>query len=165
MIPSISRIVHYILPNGEHRPAMIVRHWGGDAPGEETSVQLAVFIDGTNDNAAVAVVERGSMVIWRTSVVQDPTATQPGTWHEPERIEQPAPSLVPAGGALTREEIYAALSQVGQHIEAGGCDPELTKAVTLVSDMMDAIGSPFQKSCYQAITRVRKRILNQEDSA
>jgi hypothetical protein len=77
MIPSIGRIVHFIMPDGQHRPAIIVRVWDPKAT-NATLVQLQVFTDSSND--------KEPNVIWRTSVHQDETATKPGTWHEPERV-------------------------------------------------------------------------------
>ena len=77
MNPSIGRIVHYVLPDGtypgEHRPAIIVRTWS------PTTVQLQVFVDGTNDYDDYAGT------IWATSVSQDEETKAPRTWHWPER--------------------------------------------------------------------------------
>lgn len=78
------RIVHYVLPGGygypgEHRPAVVVKVWG-DPPGEPYPIQLAVFIDGSND---VPGADRNNppMVQWVTSVTFDETEKKPGTWH------------------------------------------------------------------------------------
>ena len=76
MIPSIGRIVHFVLPDGQHRPAIIVRVWD-DIPTPESLVQLQVFTDGENDGL--------QNVEWRTSVQQHALTPKPGTWHEPER--------------------------------------------------------------------------------
>lgn len=70
------RIVHYVLPNGEHRAAMIVRAWKPRQVGGDAGVaNLHVFYDGSNDDA---VNEQGNA--WVTSVhySEDP---QPRTWH------------------------------------------------------------------------------------
>lgn len=87
MIPSIGRTVHFVLPSGEHRPAIIVRLFD-QAPTEKSYVQLQVFIDGSNDSAQIHESERlpNTTTVWRTSVAQDPTGKIPGTWHEPERV-------------------------------------------------------------------------------
>jgi hypothetical protein len=82
MKPTIGRIVHYILPEGhtipgEHRPAMIVRVW------TDTTVQLQVFTDGSNDDPKHS--HEAPNVMWKTSVVLDETATTQGSWHWPER--------------------------------------------------------------------------------
>lgn len=71
MNPTIGRIVHYILDDGQHRPAIIVRVW------EDGRVQLQVFTDGSNDGAPFA-----SGIVWRTSVHE---GTESGSWHWPER--------------------------------------------------------------------------------
>ncbi len=88
MIPSIGRIVHFVLPSGEHRPAIIVRIWDL-VPTERSCVQLQVFVDGSNDAADLYDGERAVLppvnAVWRTSVRQDPSGQTPGTWHEAER--------------------------------------------------------------------------------
>lgn len=85
---SIGRIVHYVMPDNQHRPAIIVRVW------ENNVVNLQVFLDSNNDHQG-----NGKDVIWRTSVHQDEggiskdvggevheVAPKPNTWHYPERI-------------------------------------------------------------------------------
>lgn len=84
MIPSIGRIVHFVLPNGEHRPAIIVRV-SEEKPTENSVVQLQVFTDGSND-ASQHQRENSLGLLWRTSVRQDNEAKLPGTWHEAERV-------------------------------------------------------------------------------
>ena len=79
MIPSIGRIVHYVISPGQHRPAIIVRVWD-EQPTELSCVQLQVFTDGSNDGL--------QNVEWRTSVHQDATGLTPATYHEPERPAQ-----------------------------------------------------------------------------
>jgi len=67
------RIVHYVMPSGEHRPAIIVR--AGDS--EDGCANLVVFLDGTND------LETGGeprLTEWQTSVLQAEEALA-GTWH------------------------------------------------------------------------------------
>lgn len=81
--PSVGRTVHYILPfgpnQGEVRPATIVRVWNDDI------VNLAVFIDGSNDYPARKYDD--PPVVWETSVMfdgsQDPQAR---TWHWPPYV-------------------------------------------------------------------------------
>ncbi len=74
--PSIGRIVHYVMPDKQHRPAIIVRVWGDS---DSAAVQLQVFTDGRNDES--------ENVIWKTSVTQDVSEDpQFGTFHFPERI-------------------------------------------------------------------------------
>lgn len=64
------RIVHFVLPNGKHRPAIIVHVWNNDRP---YSCQLQVFTDAANDGLA--------NVEWRTSVAFDEDGEKAGTWH------------------------------------------------------------------------------------
>ncbi len=65
------RIVHYVMPNGKHRPAVVVEVWDGKG-----AVNLQVFTDSMNDGAP--------NVQWQTSV---PFSESPeaGTWHWIER--------------------------------------------------------------------------------
>jgi hypothetical protein len=81
-IPSVGRIVHYVLRNddrnaGQHRPAIITRVWD-PVPHAGSAVQLQVFTDGSNDGL--------ENVVWRTSVMQDATGEHGGSWHWPERV-------------------------------------------------------------------------------
>lgn len=73
------RIVHVVMLNGEHRPAICVRAWN------DTCGNFQVFLDGTNDAATDAsreAMERGTM--WATSVCySEEKAIR--TWHWPER--------------------------------------------------------------------------------
>lgn len=86
MIPSVGRMVHYVLSHtdrnkGQHRPAVIVRVFD-DKPTVDSAVNLQVFTDSANDSM--------QLTAWRTSVHQDPTGTALGSWHEMEKVEQPA---------------------------------------------------------------------------
>ena len=84
------RIVHYVLANGKHRPAIVVEDW---QDGE--TVNLQVFLDGSNDATAeihdgsAGVVfehERTVGIAWRTSVAYaDAKKKLVGSWHWPER--------------------------------------------------------------------------------
>ncbi len=106
MQPTVGRIVHYVLPQGDAnagqvRPAIIVRVWS------PTNVQLQQFTDGSNDNPptvrrlpvrdaygnnpSVDVDMPAPALIWRTSVAYDPAET-PGTWHWPPIETDPAPT-------------------------------------------------------------------------
>lgn len=77
------RIVHYVLPNNDHRPAVVVRVWNK----EEGYVNLQVFTDGSNDRYAYPDVvgsilddiDRG--IMWVTSVYPDLEDKKPNTWH------------------------------------------------------------------------------------
>lgn len=75
VFPTISRIVHFVLPSGKHRPAIVVEDWGG----KSMNPNLQVFVDGTNDTGIDS-----NHVIWRTSVPYDELG-RINTWHWPER--------------------------------------------------------------------------------
>lgn len=73
------RIVHYVLSNGEHRAAIVVRVF---EPGKPLGLaNLIVFSDGSNDRGAVFgnVSEQG--LFWATSAHYDPEGTTHHTWH------------------------------------------------------------------------------------
>ena len=84
-VPSIGRVVHYVLEagphQGEHRPAFIVRVWG-DTP--DALVNLQVFVDGSNDYYKHQGPE--PLTLWRTSVHRNNDASVFGTWHWPEYV-------------------------------------------------------------------------------
>ncbi len=75
---TVGRIVHYVMPDMQHRPAIVVRVWG------PTCVNLQVITDGSNDGQQFA---HGH--VWRTSVLHDEDTKAVNTWHWPERT-QPA---------------------------------------------------------------------------
>lgn len=77
------RTVHYVLPSGEHRPAIIVRAWDKEHSGNGCA-NLQVLLDGTNDlrepnNITREQADRGTL--WATSIVMDNDEKRPGTWH------------------------------------------------------------------------------------
>lgn len=99
------RIVHYVMPNGKHRPAIVVQVWRvPDSPGPEPILKnpangccnLQVFSDGSNDlpfyaaeqeafkNSGLneADVRRG---IFGASSRTYSEQHEPGTWHWIER--------------------------------------------------------------------------------
>lgn len=83
------RIVHYVMPDGrykgEHRPAIIVKIWGDRKQDPTPCVQLAVFVDGTNDYVNLPIQDGSFMpCVWKTSVVYN-EEKEPYTWHFPER--------------------------------------------------------------------------------
>ena len=83
-VPSIGRVVHYVLEAGPHqgedRPALIVKVWG-DTP--RSAVNLQVFVDGSNDYYRDQGPE--PLTLLRTSKLRDDTKV-PGTWHWPEYV-------------------------------------------------------------------------------
>ena len=83
------RNVHYVMPTGEHRPAIVVR-----VEPEATTVNLVVFTDGQNDASIleanypvgasyIAAVRTG--ILWRSSIPFDEENKVPDTWHWIER--------------------------------------------------------------------------------
>jgi len=82
-MPGLSegRIVHYVLQDGAHRPAIIVRNW--NSPGGCCNMQ--VFLDGVNDEGIthVATDDARRGMQWCTSILYS-AKPQPGTWHWPE---------------------------------------------------------------------------------
>ena len=71
--------IHFVLKNGDHRPAVVVNAWREKSQYVmEERVNLAVVLDGTNDAA-----EFDGMVGWRTTVFHS-EEKEPGTWHWPE---------------------------------------------------------------------------------
>lgn len=77
------RIVHYVMPDGQHRPAVVVRVW--DSPGYPGLSNLQVITDGPNDVVAGAPADAAKGIMWATSIVNDEAAKAPGTWHWIER--------------------------------------------------------------------------------
>ena len=68
------RIVHFVMPGGEHHAALVARVWDG-ALG---IVTLAVFMDGSDDT------HLGGSIRWASAVRFSP-ALEPHTWHWIER--------------------------------------------------------------------------------
>lgn len=72
------RIVHFVMPNGVHRPAMVVHVWDK----RSGYVNLQVFTDGMNDNIMNTVEnDFSSGLYWATSIYPDETEKKPGSWH------------------------------------------------------------------------------------
>lgn len=67
------RIVHYVLENGEHRPAIVVKVW--DKVSGVSNLQ--VFTDSSNDEP---VTGHAGNIMWKTSVPYA-EAPRPSTWH------------------------------------------------------------------------------------
>ncbi len=74
------RIVHYVMPNGEHRPAIVVNVWkvSGSCEGY---VNLVVFVDGSNDVKSTREVLDIATTLWETSVCFDDKEKPSHTWH------------------------------------------------------------------------------------
>jgi hypothetical protein len=75
---SIGRVVHIVMEDGQHRPAICVRVWGNEGG------NFQAFIDGTNDRDFANEEEQVSGVKWMTSVCYSETPST-RTWHWPER--------------------------------------------------------------------------------
>lgn len=76
------RIVHYVLSNGEHRPAIVVKVWGSAAC--DGYINLQVFTDGANDiDAMLSDADETNIrsgICWITSVCYDENKAN-HTWH------------------------------------------------------------------------------------
>lgn len=88
-VPSIGRIVHYVLPTGpskdQHRPAIIVRVWESESHPNghpDNLVNLQVFTDGGNDDGPYL----GNVPTWAASVRRDEETFAPRTYHFPEYV-------------------------------------------------------------------------------
>jgi hypothetical protein len=81
------RIVHYVLMNGEHRPAIIVKVWDvANMPPENGCSNLQVFMDyGENDGGFEE--HPYPLARLKTSVLYDESCV-PGTWHWIKRSEK-----------------------------------------------------------------------------
>jgi hypothetical protein len=69
------RMVHFVMPNGKHRPAVIVQVWDR----WQGTSNLQVFTDGNNDGGW-----GGGGLYWATSIMYSEDA-KPSTWHWIER--------------------------------------------------------------------------------
>lgn len=83
------RIVHFVLDDTEHRPAIVVRVWrvrleeGGELrPLKNGCCNLQVFTDNTNDRYHKENLPNGfeSGIAWVTSVLYS-EKPEPRTWH------------------------------------------------------------------------------------
>lgn len=78
------RIVHFVLDEIEHRPAVVVKVWRmpDGSPPENGCCNLQVFTDGSNDRYHREYLPNGfeSGVAWLTSRLYSEDKV-PGTWH------------------------------------------------------------------------------------
>jgi len=78
------RIVHYVLDEGEHRPAIVVKVWrkADGTPPDNGVCNLQVFTDGTNDRYHSKHLPNGfeSGIAWVTSRIYSEEPV-PDTWH------------------------------------------------------------------------------------
>ncbi len=96
MNPTVGRIVHYTLTNGQVRPAIVVHCWDSDEhntypPGV---VNVQVYVDGNNDGedrhaggpSGIFPDEGRAGLAWRTSVHPSKSGgAEPGRWHWPPK--------------------------------------------------------------------------------
>lgn len=87
------RIVHYVMPNGKHNPAVLVRIWNDNGLSN-----LQVITDGSNDlpwpdtaeekqkysNCGISLDDIHHGHIWKTSISFS-DKMEPNTWHWIER--------------------------------------------------------------------------------
>lgn len=96
MIPTLGRIVHYVLPEGAknkggHRAATITGVYL-DAEGKHTeasAVTLRVMLQPREVRGSAFNGPEGFIDV--DDCFQDVTCSKGGTWHEPERLEAPRP--------------------------------------------------------------------------
>jgi hypothetical protein len=91
--PTVGRTVHYTMPDGQIRPAVVVRAWDHEPGGSYPPgvVNLQVLLDGSNDRIGEKNAEffseeetkRGQA--WRTSVHHS-EESKPNTWRWPPRV-------------------------------------------------------------------------------
>lgn len=87
---SVGRIVHFKLPDGQVRPAIVVRVWGEQGQGVCNGecgkcgdcANLVVLTDGWNDRALFPGSET-NCAVWMTSVMR---GDKPGQWNWPARV-------------------------------------------------------------------------------
>lgn len=93
MIPTVGRDVHTTLPEGHpnkggHRAAKVTAVYANDK-GEVVDgavVDVTVFLQ--HHESAGAGFHSATGFLFLEGVRCDPTGKEPGTWHEPERVEQ-----------------------------------------------------------------------------
>jgi hypothetical protein len=82
------RIVHFVMPSGEHRPAIVVRVWRDLSGAPEGYSNLLVFVDGTNDvkpSLLASPFPEPTTTLWETSKHYS-DSKEPGTWHWIEKV-------------------------------------------------------------------------------
>jgi len=76
------RMVHYVMPSHEHRPAIVVRVW--DHNGNTGTSNLTVFVDGRNDVKVEEVdfdPKNPDVLLMRCTSVRYCEVPEPFTWH------------------------------------------------------------------------------------
>ncbi len=84
--PSVGRVVHYVMPNGRHRPATIVEVFENF----KDMVNLQVLLDGPNDPSPFSGNPNSNYATaasqWCGSVYRDEIDKLVGTYHFPEYV-------------------------------------------------------------------------------
>jgi hypothetical protein len=114
MKPTIGRIVHFVMPSGTIRPAMVVSV-SGDL------LNLQVFLDGPNDlhNPDNGVLPgTAANGLWWVPSVGAGAADQVQTWHWPVREDLPVPAAAVAAAAADVPMPVPDLVAVQQEAEA-----------------------------------------------
>ncbi len=76
----IGATVHYVLSNGEHRTAIVVRVF--DQYSREAGLaNLMVFSDGSNDRSLIAGDVSAQGIFWATSVHYESEGQTHHSWH------------------------------------------------------------------------------------
>lgn len=88
---TVGHIVHFVMPDGQHRPAIITNVW--DTNHYNGCSNLTVFTDWTNDSGYTEPVRQkikeagldpaqiAKGMVWVTSRLFDEKEKLPGTWH------------------------------------------------------------------------------------
>lgn len=104
-----SRIVHFVMKNGKHRPLIVVE------PGSGDRVNGILLFDGTNDTAnfpeGAGVTQPENLrdcVAWATSIAFDDGGA-PGTWRWPSRESVIAAAVDPAALSIQLEPLVGSM--------------------------------------------------------
>lgn len=75
------RIVHYVMPSHEHRPAIVVKVW--DRNGNMGTSNLTVFVDGSNDVKPEVNYDpkNNETLLMRVTSATYSEKKEPFTWH------------------------------------------------------------------------------------
>lgn len=75
------RIVHFVMPNGEHRPAIVVKVWNKTSGTSNLTVFSDWMNDGNMPNMPHSANDVARGIFWATSVMPDEETKAPNTWH------------------------------------------------------------------------------------
>lgn len=83
---TIGRTLHFVLNNGECRPAVIVRVWPDEFGANVPGYNVLVFYDGNNDRSEVS--GPNDWVQWKTSIQVSDSFKVTRTLHDPRECEK-----------------------------------------------------------------------------